>query len=197
MAVKPVGPEALYDSLLVVYGASANKNALPSKTGVKPTTDKPTGVKPGSKPEALKADPGNLRKPDTGKPEAVKPMPPKPAAGKPGSGPSIPREEFALFFRGEGGGEPGEFAHGIPQFLRRMNGEQFNAPAPVVDRLVRSGVGTEEAIESLYLTALSRRPSPRERELMAKYIASRPRSAEGYAGELWALLNSGEFVLNR
>jgi hypothetical protein len=185
MSVKPVGPEALYDSLLVVYGAGpVDKNAPSGKPGVKPTGDKPAGMKP-------------VVKPDAGKPDAGKPMPPKPEAGKPASGPSNPREEFALFFRGEGGAEPGEFAHGIPQFLRRMNGEAFNAPAPVVDRLVRSGAGADEAVEALYLTALSRRPTARERELMGKFLASRPTPAEGYAGVLWVLLNSGEFALNR
>src|SRR5205823_5828533 len=131
MAVKPVGPEAVYDSLQVVYGAVADKNAPGGKPFVKPT-----GLKPGEKPGPMKPDalkPGEKPmppKPDAGKPEANKPMPPKPVAGKPSYGPSNPREEFALYFRGQGGADPSEFAHGIPQFLRRMNGEQFNAPAP-------------------------------------------------------------------
>jgi hypothetical protein len=155
MAVKPVGPEALYDSLAVVYGGSL---------------DKPTA--PGGKP-------------------AVKP------GEKPAYGPTNPRDEFVNFFRGQGGGEPGEFAHGIPQFLRRMNGERFDTPAPVIDRLVKAGAGTEKALETLYLTALARRPTAREKERMTKYIAGRPTPAEGYSGVLWVLLNSGEFVLNR
>src|SRR5262249_21025082 len=103
MAVKPVGPEALYDSLLVVYGVRENKNAPSGKPGVKPTGEKPPGVKPGPKPEAGKPMPP---KPDAAKPDASKPMPQKPEAGKPSFGPSNPREEFALFFRGEGGAEP-------------------------------------------------------------------------------------------
>src|SRR5207249_7482346 len=36
MAVKPVAPEALYDSLTVVYGVNADKNAPTGKPGVKP-----------------------------------------------------------------------------------------------------------------------------------------------------------------
>src|SRR5207248_1447109 len=103
-------------------------------------------------------------------------------AVKPSYGPSNPREEFALYFRGQGGADPSEFAHGIPQFLRRMNGEQFNAPAPVVERLVREGADTERAIEVLFLTALSRRPTSDERALLGKYVASRPTPADGYAG---------------
>src|SRR5438270_5503653 len=163
MAVKPVGPEAVYDSLMVVYGAvPGDKNAPGGKPGVKPTGDRPAGVKPGVKPDVTKPEPG--------KPDAGKPMPPKPEPGKMVYGPSNPREEFALFFRGEGGADPGEFAHGIPQFLRRMNGEQFNAPAPVVERLVREGADTDRAIEVLFLTALSRRPTADERALMGKYV---------------------------
>lgn len=180
MAVKPVGPEALYDSLTVVYTGSADKNAPAGKPGLK-SGEKPT-AKPGGKPATK---PGE------------KPTPPKPEAGKPAYRPTNPRDEFVAFFRGSGSGEAGEFAHGIPQFLRRMNGEAFNATAPVVERLVRAETGTEKAIETLYLTALSRRPTPRERELMEKYVAGRPTPAEGYDGVLWVLLNSGEFVLNR
>lgn len=176
MAVKPIGPEALFDSLMIVYGVGPADTNAPSG---KPGTGKP------------------VVKPPVPKPEATKPMPPKPEAGKPAYGPTNPRDDFVNAFRGQGGGESGEFAHGIPQFLRRMNGDAFNAPAPVVDRLVRSGVGTAEAVEALYLTTLSRRPTARERVLMAKYVAGRPSPADGYAGVLWVLLNSGEFALNR
>jgi hypothetical protein len=193
MAVKPVGPEAVYDSLQVVYGALVDKNAPGGKPFVKPT-----GLKQGEKPMKPEAGkPGEKPKPGAEKPEVGKPMPPKPAAGKPGYGPANPREEFALFFRGQGGVDPAEFAHGIPQFLRRMNGDQFNAPAPVVSRLVAEGADTDRAVEALFLTALSRRPTADERALMAKYIATRPTPADGYAGVLWVLLNSSEFVLNR
>src|SRR5204862_765667 len=82
------------------------------EAGEKPTADKP---KPGEKP----AKPGAGDKPDPNKTLTPKPDVPKPA------GPSLPpRDEFVSFFRGAGGAEPNEFTHGIPQFLRRMNGEQ-------------------------------------------------------------------------
>jgi hypothetical protein len=158
MAVKPIGPESLYDSLLVVYSGS---KSLPTK----------------------------------GKPEGSKPMKPQPGA-KP-MGPVNPRDEFIHFFRGQGGAEPGEFAHGIPQFLRRMNGDEFNQPGPMIQRLVDTCAATDKVIEALFLATLTRRPSADERALMNKYIASRPTPSEGYAGALWVLLNSGEFVLNR
>jgi hypothetical protein len=202
MAVKPVGPEALYDSIMVVFGVNVDKNSPKPGAGRKPGEAKPTikpdpgTVKPGeepvTKPDAGKPEPG---KPAL-KPDAAKPMPSKPEAGKPAL-PVNPRDEFVNFFRGQGGAEPGEFAHGIPQFLRRMNGEMFNAGGPLVDRLVKEAAGSEKAIETLFLATLSRRPTAKERELMAKYVARRPTPEQGYAGVLWVLLNSGEFVLNR
>jgi hypothetical protein len=167
MAVKPIGPEALYDSLAIVFSET--------KAGGKAVgSGKPAGgLNPAAKP-------GETKKPVTGK----------------SYGPVNPREEFANFFRGQGG-EPGEFIHGIPQFLRRMNGEAFNATPPVIDRLVREGTSPEAAIDRLYLATLSRRPTADERALMAKYVATRPSPEQGYAGVLWVLLNTGEFVLCR
>jgi hypothetical protein len=147
MSVKPVGPEALYDSLAVVFSATK------------------TGMKPGGKP----AGPGEI--------------------------PNLPRDQFVAFFRGPGGGESGDFAHGIPQFLRRLNGEPFNQGGPLIERLANVEVGP--AIEMLFLATLSRRPTPAEAELMAKYVAGRPARTQGYEGVLWILLNSGEFVLTR
>jgi hypothetical protein len=147
MAVKPVGPEALYDSLGVVFNAPK------------------VGTKPGTKPT-----PG-------------------------GEVPGVPRDEFVAFFRGAGGGDASEFAHGIPQFLRRMNSPALNTGGPLVDRL--ASVEPPRAVETLYLATLSRRPTTAEAELMAKYVAGRPTRSQGYEGVLWILLNSGEFVLTR
>jgi hypothetical protein len=169
MAVKPISPAALYDSVTIVL--------TPSKTF------NPTG-----KPNAVK--------PTGGKPDAAKPATGKLTGGKPASGPGDPRDEFIKYFRGQGGANTGDLAHGIPQFLRRMNGELFNSPAPIVERLVADGVTTERAVEVLFLSALSRRPTADEQALMAKYLSGKA-PADGYSGVLWVLLNSGEFVLNR
>jgi hypothetical protein len=158
MAVKPVGPEALYDSLLVVFGAN---KSLPA--------GKPSGTKP-----------------------AVKPV-----GTKPGGPVLSPRDEFVNQFRGQGEADSREFAQGIPQFLRRMNSEVFNASAPIIERLVHEDANADRAIETLYLATLTRRPTTEELALLAKYIAGRQTPAESYAGVLWILLNSGEFVLNR
>jgi hypothetical protein len=148
IAVKPLSPEAFYDSLTMVM--SVNKNA-----------------------------------------------PSKPNPGK-GAAPVLnSRDEFVNYFRTSvDGSETGEFTHGIPQFLRRMNTEMFNQGSPLIDRLTASGAGREEVIEALYLSTLSRRPTAEETRLMAAYVAKRDKAEQGYAGMLWILLNSGEFVLN-
>jgi hypothetical protein len=147
MAVKPLSPEAIYDSLAVILNASK----LAASAG---------------KPNAGKGPPLNVR------------------------------EEFINFFRGQGDAEAGEFVQGIPQFLRRLNGEMFNRPSPLLDQLIASGASRDRAIETLYLATLSRRPTQQERQLMAEYLAKRETPEQGYAGVLWILLNSGEFILN-
>jgi hypothetical protein len=172
MAVKPIGPEALYDSVAVVFAQDK------SFASGKPSGTKPSGTKPGAP------------KRDAGKPT-------RPAGGKPTAGPTELRDSFVRYFRGQGGAEPGELAHGIPQFLRRMNGELFNAPAQIVERLAAENTPPDRAVETLFLATLSRRPTSEEQALMAKYIAGRPTAEAGYSGVLWVLLNCGEFVVNR
>jgi hypothetical protein len=142
MTVKPIGPEAFYDSLVVLNAIDKN---VPLKKGVK----------------------------------------------------SDPRDDFVLFFRAQGDGEEdGLMRHGIPQFLKRLNGETFNRGGPLIERLMRSGVKRDKMVESLFLATLTRRPTSEEVELMVKYLDGRPDAEKGYAGVLWILLNTGEFVLN-
>jgi hypothetical protein len=122
-----------------------------------------------------------------------------PGKGKAAKGPapvSDAREEFVRFFRAQGDADGNGLQQGIPQSLRRMNDAQFNSEAPLIERLVRSGTSRAQVIEALYLATLSRRPRPEEVELMSGYVSRRADPGQGYAGVLWILLNSGEFVLN-
>ncbi len=119
--------------------------------------------------------------------------------GKGGGGKSMlgSRDDFVRLFRTQGEtATPGEFTHGIPQFLRRMNAGLFNRPAPVIKELLDSGASREQVIDGLFLTTLCRRPTGNETRLMADYAAKRATPEQGYAGVLWILLNSGEFMLN-
>jgi hypothetical protein len=93
--------------------------------------------------------------------------------------------------------DPTEFSSGVPQVLRLMNSELSNRSAEVVGRLARPGRTSEQVIEGLFLTALSRRPSAAETRRLADYVAEQGEPAKGYAGVFWVLLNSAEFACNR
>jgi hypothetical protein len=108
-----------------------------------------------------------------------------------------PRDAFVAFFAAEDGADPTEYHTGIPQVLRLMNSPQFNNPG-AVGTLVREGKSQAEVVEKLYLTALSRRPTAEEVDRVRAHLAAnRDNPRQGYAGVLWALLNSSEFALNR
>ncbi|OAI54946.1 hypothetical protein AYO44_13905, partial [Planctomycetaceae bacterium SCGC AG-212-F19] len=107
------------------------------------------------------------------------------------------RDEFLRAFSSDEAVPATEYIQGIPQLLRLLNASSVNRGAAVVDKLCSSGVSREEAVTTLYLTVLSRRPTPAEVELMAGYLAKRKDNREGYRGVMWILLNSSEFALNR
>jgi hypothetical protein len=89
-----------------------------------------------------------------------------------------------------------EYAYGVPQVLRLMNTNLTNRAAEAAKRIIKAAEGKRATvIEDLYLTALTRRPRAEELERMSKYI-ERSDEDRAYAGVLWALLNSAEFVSN-
>jgi hypothetical protein len=65
-----------------------------------------------------------------------------------------------------------------------------------VDRLVESGVADEKAIEELYLVALGRLPTERERGELDGLIRGQPSRRQALADLLWALISSREFAYN-
>jgi hypothetical protein len=108
-----------------------------------------------------------------------------------------PREEFIKFFDTRPDPDATtEYTQGIPQVLALMNAKPFNGIPPIVEQLAKANASAEQAVEKLYLAALSRRPSADEVRLMTDYLARRKDARQGYAGVLWILFNSGEFVLN-
>jgi hypothetical protein len=59
--------------------------------------------------------------------------------------------------------------------------------------------GTPERIEELFLSTLSRMPTPEESERLVRYVDSggpRHEQKAALADLFWALLNSAEFFLN-
>jgi hypothetical protein len=106
-----------------------------------------------------------------------------------------PRSRFVEFFdtQDEKGPSP-EYTHGIPQVLRLMNAEAFNSGGAVIDKFAKPGVGKDKVIENLFLSTLSRRPTPREAAKFAAFVGADAR--KGYQQVLWVLINSSEFILN-
>jgi hypothetical protein len=77
-----------------------------------------------------------------------------------------------------------------------MNARQFNATPPLVEQLVKRKLPRDQAIATLFLATLTRRPTANEMKLMADYLEHRQEPEKGYSGILWILFNTNEFVLN-
>ena len=111
-------------------------------------------------------------------------------------GPQTPRDGFIAFFRVDDA-NPLEYQNGIPQALRMMNSPFTNKSEVIAANMTKSAKTPAEAIEQIYLVALSRRPTAAETQRLTAYVnrpGNTPRAA--YGDILWALLNSSEFVLN-
>jgi len=116
-------------------------------------------------------------------------------------GPQGPRDQFALFFMGTENAKATDYEAGIPQALRLMN-SPLMASARLTTVAAKAGDLTastkpEQAIEKLYLTALSRRPTTAETKRMTEFVAKHDNPRSAYGDVLWVLLNSSEFAFNR
>lgn len=85
----------------------------------------------------------------------------------------------------------------LVQALQLMNGETvarlLAAPEGRVARLAREGIANAAAVEELYLAALSRLPSPAERERGEAALRSGQDKKTALEDILWALVNTEEF----
>jgi hypothetical protein len=89
-----------------------------------------------------------------------------------------------------------EYNRNLAQQLRLMTANPpFQAlPASLVKRAAAAGAAPTQIIESLYLTVLSRRPSPRESAQAAAYVQGR--GDAGFIELVRVLLTTSEFALN-
>jgi hypothetical protein len=120
---------------------------------------------------------------------------PKDKAAKKGPA-ATPRDTFTNFFRVDEA-NPLEYQNGIPQALRIMNSPFTNRAEAIAADITRNAKTPTEAVERLYLSAYSRRPTTQEMERRLAYVnrpGNTPRTA--YGDILWGLLNSSEFVHN-
>jgi hypothetical protein len=187
MAIKVLTPEQMFDSLTLVLGnpegpggrrggkganngkgAFGGKGAFNGKGGLGATAAKPNADKnKDPKADLLMA----FRQQEL-----------------------APRNLFVRFFKTDDA-DVTEYQNGIPQALRLMNAPQLNngmANSP----LVRSGKPVPQSVQDLYLTTLSRRPTPHELERSVAYVGRQRDTRQGLSDVLWALLNSSEFSMN-
>ncbi len=107
------------------------------------------------------------------------------------------REQFLTRFALTG--KPAEPETSIPQALTLMNGK-FVADATTLDASPTllaigetPGLTMAERIDALYLAALGRKPTTKERDRMAKHVGE---NTERLSDVFWVLLNAAEFRLN-
>jgi hypothetical protein len=118
-------------------------------------------------------------------------------AGGMKAGPAGPRDQFVQFYlAGAEATDATEYEAGIPQALRLMNSRFAGGPNSV-RAIAPPGTATPAAIEAIYLSALSRRPTTDETARLTAYVAKAKTPAEGLADVLWAVLNSSEFTMVR
>jgi hypothetical protein len=101
---------------------------------------------------------------------------------------------------------PVDYKGGIPQALMLMNG-RLTSEATNLDssRTLRAVIeapflSTEQKIETLYLAALTRRPTEEEMVYLVNHVrqpSDEQERKQAYAQILWGLINSPEFVLSR
>jgi hypothetical protein len=91
---------------------------------------------------------------------------------------------------------PAEYTYGIPQTLRLMN-RQVTAACDAVGQKAASMGSEDAAVEHLYLSILSRRPTAVETQRIKSFVRGDSSPAKGYAAACWALVNCAEFISNR
>jgi hypothetical protein len=84
----------------------------------------------------------------------------------------------------------------VPQILAMFNGPithiMLKKGSVIYDNVVKAG--PSNAIDVMFVSILSHRPSSTDRELAIREIRSSERAEAGYGNVLWALLNTREFI---
>ncbi len=114
-------------------------------------------------------------------------------------------KQFLFAFANDEAEESTSFQGTIPQALMMMNGDLMKEALSgkpdsfLCDLLQHSSRQARSPenhmIDSLYLAALSRHPSPRELTQAREYLGTYPDSLQVLQDLFWALLNSNEFIL--
>jgi hypothetical protein len=115
-------------------------------------------------------------------------------------------KQFVVVFSTNDEGEDGtNFQGTIPQALMMMNGKLMEQAVDgksghFLGNLIARAQGQRSPalfmVNSLYLAALSRLPSSRERTAAERFLGANPDTINVLQDVFWALLNSNEFILN-
>jgi hypothetical protein len=110
-------------------------------------------------------------------------------------------EAFRRTFADDEGAEAEEFTGTIPRGLMMMNGTQVNElvaarPGRPLRKILDEEKSDRERVRRLYLTVLSREPSPGETSAARAHLETSRNETQGYEDLFWALLNTTEFMSN-
>ncbi len=113
--------------------------------------------------------------------------------------------QFLFVFGNDEGEEATNFQGTIPQSLMMMNGELMKDAlsgksgsflADVIQQAPKQGRSPAAyMVDQIYLAALSRYPTAKERQGAMRYLQAYPDSLHVLQDLFWALLNSNEFIL--
>ena len=78
--------------------------------------------------------------------------------------------------------------------IGQMMSKRLVDPPNRLSRMLAAGSPDAEILDTLYLRALSRRPSPQTRTAMLAHVGHRPNKRQAWEDVLWTLLNSQEFI---
>jgi hypothetical protein len=88
----------------------------------------------------------------------------------------------------------------VSQALHFVNGpevqQKLSSPDGRLAQWLGSGMKDSELLDEMFLTTLSRRPSPREKDRLLTRVATAADRRDVYEDVLWAILNSKEFIFN-
>jgi hypothetical protein len=95
-----------------------------------------------------------------------------------------------------------EVESSVPQALLLMNNPQINQKIQargdnLLGRILKAYPDDDEALRMVYLRALARKPTDREKDRCRSYLKQAGSRAEAFEDILWALLNSTEFQTKR
>ncbi len=110
--------------------------------------------------------------------------------------------QFIIAFGTDEGDDATTFNGSIPQVLMMFNGELIKQATSVgkggfLDKVASSGMSPAQKIDALYLSALSRTPTSKERQVATALLGARRGDVAGALQDVWwAVLNSNEFIIN-